>query len=239
MAVFSGPEIVNNGLVLHLDAANLRSYPGTGTSWTDLSGVGNNGTLVNGPTYDSTNNGSIVLDGSNDYVTASPMPSGTNLFTFSFWMYLNSNINGSWGSVKACLIFSGGGPGGVYEFNLTTSGATAGPPYAMNLGRYGGGLTGTCSASGINMPIQQWHNVVIVRDGASSQQMYLNGVLLASGNISTSMSAGTLYMGGNPLNPGFSGYMNGKFSNITQYNRALSNAEIQQNFNATRSRYGI
>ena len=53
MSAYSGPEISNDGLVLCLDAANFKSYPGTGTTWTDLSGLGNNGTLTNGPTYSS------------------------------------------------------------------------------------------------------------------------------------------------------------------------------------------
>ena len=57
-----------NGLVLALDAANTKSYPGSGTTWTDLSGRGNTGTLTNGPTYSSANGGSIVFDGTNDYV---------------------------------------------------------------------------------------------------------------------------------------------------------------------------
>ena len=61
-------QIVRSGLVLHLDAARPASYPGSGTTWTDLSGQGNNGTLTNGPTYSSANGGSIVLDGTNDDV---------------------------------------------------------------------------------------------------------------------------------------------------------------------------
>ena len=69
MGVAYNPNIVTDGLVLCLDAANKRSYPGTGTTWTDRSANGNNGTLTNGPTFDSANGGSIVFDGTNDYVT--------------------------------------------------------------------------------------------------------------------------------------------------------------------------
>jgi len=238
MSVSAGPSVVTSGLVLDLDAANTKSYPGSGTAWGDLSGNGNTGTLFNTPGVDSTNGGSLTFNGTNQYLTASPMPSGTNLFTISVWMYLNTDINGAWGSIKGCLIFSGN-VSGAYEFTLNTAGSAAGPPYSMTLGRYGGGATGSCTVSGINMPIQQWHNVVVLRDGASSQQMYLNGALLASGNISTSMGGGTLYMGAATANASYGGYMNGKFSNITQYNRALSAEEILQNFNALRGRYGI
>ena len=69
MGISYNPKIVTNGLVLCLDAANAKSYPGSGTAWTDLSGLGNTGTLTNGPTYSSANNGSIVLDGINDYTS--------------------------------------------------------------------------------------------------------------------------------------------------------------------------
>ena len=68
MGLSHSPRIVTNGLVLCVDAANPRSYPGAGTAWTDLSKQGNNGTLTNGPTFDSANGGSILLDGSDDYV---------------------------------------------------------------------------------------------------------------------------------------------------------------------------
>ena len=69
MSLSRGPKIVTNGLVLYLDAANKKSYPGSGTTWTDLSGNNNTGTLTNGPTFDSNNGGSIVFDGTNDYVS--------------------------------------------------------------------------------------------------------------------------------------------------------------------------
>ena len=69
MAFSFSPRIVTDGLVLYLDAANQRSYPGSGTTWSDISRGGNNGTLVNGPTFDPGNGGSIVFDGVDDYVS--------------------------------------------------------------------------------------------------------------------------------------------------------------------------
>ena len=71
MGLSHSPRIVTDGLVLCLDAANSRSYPKTGTTWTDRSTSGNNGTLTNGPTFDTNNGGSIVFDGSNDSVVTS------------------------------------------------------------------------------------------------------------------------------------------------------------------------
>ena len=67
MGFFDGPTIVNNGLILALDAADNNSYSGSGTTWSDLSGNNNTGTLTNGPTFGSTNGGTIVFDGTNDY----------------------------------------------------------------------------------------------------------------------------------------------------------------------------
>lgn len=66
--MYTGPNIVTDGLVLYLDAANTKSYPGSGTTWNDLSGNGNNGTLINGYIFNSIGNGNLVFDGSNDYV---------------------------------------------------------------------------------------------------------------------------------------------------------------------------
>jgi len=83
------PRIITDGLVLCLDAGNPKSYPGSGTTWTDLSGNGNNGTLTNGPTYNSGNLGSLVFDGVNDYVNLGdldlPAP-----FTLSIWFKGNT-----------------------------------------------------------------------------------------------------------------------------------------------------
>jgi hypothetical protein len=67
MALSHSPSIVTDGLVLCLDAGNPKSYPGSGTTWTDLSGNGNNGTLVNGVGYSGDNLGSLSFDGVNDY----------------------------------------------------------------------------------------------------------------------------------------------------------------------------
>ena len=69
MGLAHSPSIVTDGLVLCLDAANTKSYPGSGTTWTDISGKGYDGTLTNGPTFSSNYGGNIVLDGSNDFVT--------------------------------------------------------------------------------------------------------------------------------------------------------------------------
>ena len=86
MGLFHSPSLVMNGLVLCLDAGNTKSYPGSGTTWTDISRNGNTGTLTNGPTYSSANGGHIVFDGSNDYVSLSSGISSTDNLTYEAWV---------------------------------------------------------------------------------------------------------------------------------------------------------
>jgi hypothetical protein len=238
MATLYSPKIVTNGLVMYLDAGNNRSYLGSGTSWTDLSRNNNTGSLVNGPTYSSLNGGSIVFDGTNDYVTAGNIPSGTDLFTLSCWLYFNGNISGNFDLLRAAAIFSGNAVGTI-EFLIATSGNAAGLPYQILFSRYGGSTVGSCVLTNINMAINQYHNIVLVRDGTSSQKIYQNGSLIGTGNVSNSFTAGTLYVGGAPLNGAYSAHLNGRVPNILRYDRALSASEVLQNYHATKGRFGL
>ena len=86
------PKISTNGLILYLDAGNTKSYPGTGTTWVDISQSGNNGTLINSPTFNSSNGGGIVFDGVDDYVTQSNITS--NSLTFDFWFRVTDKTSG-------------------------------------------------------------------------------------------------------------------------------------------------
>ena len=104
-------KVVQSGLVLNLDAGASTSYPGSGTTWTDLSGNGNTAALVNGPTYSSANGGSIVFDGVNDYAITSTITSYKSL---NMWVYLNSNndfylLDARPGSPLGYFWFGGGG----------------------------------------------------------------------------------------------------------------------------------
>jgi hypothetical protein len=93
MAFYRGPKIVTNGLVLALDAANTKSYVSGSTTWRDLSGNNNSGSLVNGPTFNNANGGSIVFDGTNDYVDVSNSTSlNPTTISIGAWFYLNSLV---------------------------------------------------------------------------------------------------------------------------------------------------
>jgi hypothetical protein len=208
-----------NGLVLALDAGNTKSYPGSGTTWTDLSGRGNTGTLTNGPTYSSANGGSIVFDGTDDHINCGSLNLQQN-FSLELWAY-TSSID-SW-------YFGQGGffnNQGLHIGFINTRG--------MVFGMYSNDL----DTPSFNLQFNTWYHFVFTYNNSTFlKQFYSNGVLQNSG-------VGGQYSGSGQFNIGRSyssgpNYMRGRISNSKIYNRVLSAAEVSQNFNATRSRYGI
>ena len=213
MGISYNPRIVTDGLVLALDAANPKSYPGSGTTWTDLSGRGNTGTLTNGPTYSSTNGGSIVFDGSNDYVDLGTSIQNYSIFTTSFW--INYNVFSS--SHRSPL----GDDSALYSYHILFLSEfiylSFSPTFA-----FVGVNHGT-----INTNI--WYNFVVTKDSSNNVVFYKNGVSLGGGNQS-----GTINI--NKIGKGYV-HDNANISNVSFYNRALSAAEVSQNFNALKSRF--
>ncbi len=241
MALSHSPQISLNGLVLCLDAANRKSYPGSGTTWTDLSGRGNTGTLTNGPTYNSANGGSIVFDGVNDRVTISnSLLSSTGNWTISSWVKF-SNLVGNTTDQTAANIFSqyiaiaGNGRIVLRVRNDTTS-------IINKLDLFLGSGSDYSSQSIIgNTTIltNTYYNFVATRN-SNIFTSYINSILEVSQTltgINVSILQATPEIGG--LNSGNFGFMNGQVYNTSIYNRALSATEIQQNFNALRGRFGI
>ena len=225
MAIHYNVKSVTDGLVLALDAANTKSYPGSGTTWTDLSGLGNNGTLVNGAGYSSANGGSIVFDGANDYVTlnSSQLAPGTGAFTWNFWIKLNNLSNFS-------IIFSGAGS----NFNY---GCVFANPSSEGLGYY---ATATRIADGNTTFGSSWWYVTFIGNGgvSGSRNLKLYRNTVQAGSTYTAdydFTATTPIIGAN--HSSFSELMRGFVSNVTYYNRALSAAEVSQNYNALKGRY--
>jgi len=235
MGVYAGPEISSDGLVLSLDAGNVKSYPGSGTTWTDLSGRGNTGTLTNGPTYSSTNGGSIVFDGVDDYTSISNnslLSFGTNSFTINLWITRTTtnsfnpiittynNYSGGYSTYFYAGIYSASN---VYDtgFTILTSG--------------GSHIT---TLSAIPITNNEWINVSVTRSG-DNITLYRNGSFYSTASSSGNDWSGT----GRPtlIGGGVAGTtpLNGNISQVSAYNRALSATEIQQNFNALRARFGI
>ena len=235
MSGISGPKIITSGCVLALDAADKFSYPGSGTTWKDLSGNGNTGTLTNGPTFNAGNMGSIVFDGVNDYVDTTNSTglnftntSGTVSLWFktsvtnTFLIAKNMDSTGGWG----VLIDASGIP--LFEAKNNASGASAFYRYV--------------NATGTN---NVWHNIVAAFTTSTSVvanntvSMYFNGVLNQSALTRVLVyggnTAGTIQLGRRTSG----GYFNGNISNVQIYNRLLSDNEVLQNYNATKSRFGL
>jgi hypothetical protein len=238
MALFHSPSIVTSGLVLCLDAGNPKSYPGSGTTWTDLSGNGNNGTLTNGPTYSSTNGGSLSFDGTDDYVsipyTSTLAP--TSQITFSAWAFLSDwNISGDRRILSKTQ--SGGYQIGLNEPTFMTDGFLGALVYAGGAYRIVKVSRSTISSG--------WHNLSFTFDGRYFI-MYIDGSNVNTydhgSNITISYSTNNHFLVGAEPGAGTAvdgAYWNGSISQVQVYNRALSAAEIQQNFNALRGRFGI
>ena len=232
MAVFyNAGKIITDGLVLALDAGNPKSYPGSGTTWTDLSGNGNNGTLVNGVGYNSGNGGSLGFDATDDYVSETSSLSDTfwqGNWTASFWVNFDILSTVSSGSEDKPLVHHGvnGTRTGLHLTQRNTR---------IHFGLFSDDLQGTKVLS-----TGTWYNVVFTLNNSSYvKQNYLNGVLDNShtgGGAYTGTGTNTR-IGGKVLTFGL--WFDGFMSSCSFYNRVLTASEIQQNFNATRSRYSI
>jgi len=231
--VHGGPgNIITNGLVLNLNAANPRSYapPYTGTTWTDLSGNGNNGTLTNGPTFNSSNGGSIVFDGVDDYVLCPKQNTLVNTTRFTIGAWMKRNLSNSLVVVDQVESLSND-----VSFELWSDGNAY-----FEVGN------GSNSYGYINNTSTNWQYLMMVFDGSlvgNSNRLkgYINGMqqtLVFNGSIpSTTGTVNTnLTIGSYPPN---NNYSNGNISQVLLYNRALTAQEISQNFNATRARFGI
>jgi hypothetical protein len=228
MGITYNPRIVTDNLVLALDAANPKSYPGSGTTWTDLSGRGNTGTLTNGPTYSSANGGSIVFDGVNDYI------SFNNLTTSSLGL---TSANGAtlicWAKITLLTRFTG-----VFTFWSAADNVDFGWDIidSTNNLRIWKNTTQTLTGVSLTPYSTLWTQYALVSN-SSGTIFYINQNQIAttstSGNIITT-GGRNLMFGDHWDNP-----IQGNSSNIQIYNRALTAAEVSQNFNALRGRYGI
>lgn len=215
MGVQYSPKIVTNNLVILLDPANIKCYPGSGTSVNDLTGNFSTGTLTNGASVSSN---AFQFDGSNDYLTMGTrsfdLSAGYTAIMIARW---NNFGGGSFGFNQPPLyinFYNGGGDKlrwETYAGNAMFSNAALSTGVnTFVAGTYGGGTSATA-------------------------RIYINGRL----DNSTTLSSATSISGGELVLGEYAGYMNGSISYFLFYNRALSPDEIRQNFNATRSRFGI
>jgi len=219
MALLNGPRIVTSGLVLNLDAADRNSYVSGSTIWNDLSGNSNNGTLTNGPTFSSANGGAIVFDGVDDYVNLGrPAILDLTTLTLSAWVLTTANVN---------QIVIGKSYLSSYYMNI-----------APNVKKFAfwtnaNQLVST-TISAIGNPA--WCNIVATIN-STSKNMYFNGIIDSSTTGETvGIDSNDVYIGNSQA---VSQPFLGNIASVQIYNRALSAQEVAQNYNATKTRYGL
>jgi hypothetical protein len=219
MALHHSPRIVTNGLVLCLDAGSRKSYSGSGNVWRDLAGS-NNGTLTNGPTFSSANGGSLVFDGANDFIST-PINIDSVPNSLCSWFQPRTTSGG----VRSILTSDNGGYDKGFGINNGQ--------WSINIGNnevYVGSFS-----------INLWYYGVVVYS-AIDIQFYINGFRIYSHGSSQGQTTGANLSIGNASYPNDgigSRFFNGYISFCKIYNRALTPAEIQQNYNATKGRYKL
>jgi len=217
-------NIVTSGLTMLLDAGFIPSYPKSGLTWSDLSYNGNNGTLTNGPTYSSNSGGTIVFDGTNDYVNGPSISAQlTGDITVEAWIYITSGPS-DW----VRIIGTGNNPSGNRTFGLW---------YDVNRTllwqRYG---TNNVGLQPVNvLSYNTWYHVAATSLG-SSHTLYLNGSSIGTSTVTGPWPASneTITIGSAV---GIHTYLTGNISISRIYTRGLSASEILQNYNAQKSRY--
>ena len=223
VTLWPGAGIATSGLILYLDAGLSGSYPGTGTTWTDLSTSGNNGTLTNGAAFDSGDGGSILFDGVNDHVSLPLITAAITNVTLQCWVYLSSSSKKGafFGTGTAANGFCIGVGSGILDNNGNEIiGLFSGVRFIATSTNYGTG----------------WKFVTLLLNENSVPSIYNGSTFIGS------------YSGINPNVPTTGATIgaevsNGRFfaGNVAQaiaYNRALSATEIEANFNTTKGRYG-
>ena len=223
MGMVHGPNMVTDGLVFLMDAGNVQSYPGSGTTWYDA--VGSNDGAITGATYSSNNGGYFTFDGTDDYVDfGNTNNQTTNDFSISLWFKTSATTG--------CLIAKGGVSGqskSGYKIDMN----------AGNIGIYHVDQENdvfSTSESGYNNG--NWHHIVNTNDRDGNALVYFDGALKDTQAISSMSSLNNSYnlFIGKQDNGAF---FNGNINIVKIYNRGLTAAEVLQNYNAHKSRFGL
>jgi hypothetical protein len=225
MSTIGGPNLIDSGLILQLDAGNIKSYQSGSTTWFDKSGYANNGTLINGPTFSPANGGSIDLDGTNDQVNISAISQSvfsliSSSFTVSMWVKINNQTAG--------FISSNQSPSAGGQYHLIRRNGV------LVINYYSAAeVAGT-----VPLPTGSWINIVHTYDfNTQTSSLYQQGSRVGIGGMdvplitSASLILGWFGYGGS--------YLSGSIATTQIYNKILSANEVLQNYNATRTRFGL
>ncbi len=235
------PSLVTTGLVLNLDAGNSASYAGTGTTWTDLSGRGNNGTLYNSVTYNASNQGSLVFNGyengqrPNPYVllpTNTDFDFGSGDFTVEMWIYITpTNEHPNFLSINV-------DPATNYAaIRLSAYQGSLGVLHSSNNSTW---LSGP--GSGTSFTLNAWKHIVLSRTSGQAT-LYLDGISKVTYSLPSSLMSNKLNVIGT-ITPDFGdpGYFNlsGKIAVTRIYKgRGLTASEVLTHFDLTKTRFGL
>lgn len=249
MAFIRGANVVTDGLVLTVDAANSKSYPGSGTTWRDLGGSSRNATINNSPSYSAspiplfdftTNPAGTISSGVNQNIVF-PNTVVPTSGSFSVEMWMNRDFVSIPLGDRESLFSSTGGSDG-FRIQISVSTGFTGSLYYLIGGVGGVGYSENFIGSGYNIADGSWHQVTAVFDrsaqlGSYSVYAHVDGILKGSRSISSGNEAFTANFPGISL--GCCSKYKGKMSKLTVYNRALSAQEVLQNYNATKARFGL
>jgi hypothetical protein len=224
---FTGAPVVNGSLQLWLDAGQTTSYPGTGSTWTDLSGKGRNYTLTSGPTYDAINGGSINLAGASQYLASPVYPSATFTGAFSYEVWIKPTSTSG-----VILTENFTGTSSMTTWFVSLMELVAGSiRVGFWIGSAGYISIGTATAN-------NWHQIVMTYSGTTLTG-YVNGSVGNTGTYTKQYGGYGITTAPSTTNFGSGAWYNGKIASMKFYDRALSSDEVSQNFNALRRRYGI
>jgi hypothetical protein len=237
MALGHNPRIVTNGLLLCLDAGNPKSYPGSGTTWTDLSGTGNNGTLVNTPTYDASGyfNFDYLQSESVSFSNSSSIQFlNRSAYTLEAWVYPTRNPGANnWTGIFDREDTSTGSRDGYNLYFLGSAGTST----SFGTERFVAGVNNfTFVGLDQSVTVNNWSHIVATYNG-TTLTLYRNGSSVGTpatttGNITNTSKTLTVGVRGGQ-------YFGGRIANAKIYNRALTAVEIERNFNALRGRFGL
>ena len=220
MAVANGGSIVTNGLVLALDAADRNSYVSGSTTWNDVSGNRNSGSLINGPTFSSASLGGIVFDGVDDYVNSTNPILGASPSTYEMVVKINTRTNSS-----AENAFFRAGTESPNRMRL----------YFMRSNNFAVAYYDNDFAFSYSVQVGVIYDVCFIESGTGTVSLYVNGSFVQSTSLTAPNTLGTsLYIGRYATL-----YLNGVVYNAKIYNRALSASEVLQNYNAQKSKFGL
>jgi hypothetical protein len=238
MSVAGGPNLIKNGLVLELDAGNIKSYQSGSTTWFDKSGNANNGTLTNGPTFNTGSLGSIVFDGVDDYVIGSSSIALSNNFTLQISIKPDTLVSGNLMLIGDYQFVYGSNLGWYIGLDNRPS-LNVGNTIFISIGQDSSFLYSAQNAL-ITNNINNYIVSFVCTNGLLS--LYINGIQtsgLTVNNIVRSINySGTSFFVGK-RSDNYNSIYKGSWYNYLLYNRALSAQEVLQNYNATKGRFGL